>query len=388
MRRPATRSPIRTLTVAMTSTVVCVIPLFLVGALAVGMQSELGFNATMLGLIVGVFRLNAAMTSRYFGRFTDRFGATAAVKLGLAVAAGTCVAIALLARSWQLLMLFMFIGGTGQALCQPAANRMLLHRIPRERQGIAFGIKQSAPPAASMLAGVSVPVIGLTLGWRWAFALVPLLAAVAFLLAGPRVVRNEEEKRARKQLGSSGLTTGRTAMLMLSFGLGTAASGAVPAFYVGAAVAAGTEVDVAGTLLALASAGAILVRLIAGVVCDRMVGRQMSLAGGLLAVGSAGLGLLASGRPAMMAVGVAIALGGTWGFNGVFWYALMRAFPDAPGATTGAIAPGGLVGGIVGPIVFGALVDGFDYRVAWIFSAVLSVAAGAAMVTSSRRLDA
>jgi nitrate/nitrite transporter NarK len=175
--------------------------------------------------------------------------------------------------------------------------------------------------------------------------------------------------------------------LMISFGLGTAAATTLPAFYVDAAVRVGTGASTAGGLLATASLAAIMVRVMAGALCDRMVKGHMRLAGGLLAIGSLGILLLASGTPRLMAAGVVLGLAGAWGFNGVFWYALMRAYPTSPGTTTGAVAPGGLVGGIVGPTTFGLIVDASGYAAAWIMSTVLALASASAMILVARRLE-
>ena len=35
-----------------------------------------------------------------------------------------------------------------------------------DRQGLAFGIKQSAIPAAVLISGLALPVLAIPLGWR------------------------------------------------------------------------------------------------------------------------------------------------------------------------------------------------------------------------------
>ena len=44
------------------------------------------------------------------------------------------------------------------------------------RQGLALGIQKSGIPTASLLGGLAVPAVGLTIGWSWAFVLGGLLA--------------------------------------------------------------------------------------------------------------------------------------------------------------------------------------------------------------------
>ena len=112
----------------------------------------------------------------------------------------------------------------------------------------------------------------------------------------------------------------------------------------------------------------------------------MYLCAGLLAFGSTGLVLLALGDPVAMGIGVIIALMGTWGFNGVYVYSLMRAYADAPGAATGATMPGGLIGGVAGPIVFGLLAERIGYPVAWIFAFAAAIASVAGFLVAAARL--
>lgn len=380
------RSVVRTLAIATAATVISVMPVFLTGALAPELRRDLAFSATGIGLAVSGFRLSGVIFGRRLGRLADTYGAIRSLRLGTFIAGVGALAVALLARDLRVLILLLFVTGAGQALVQPAANRLILHRIPLRRQGAAFGLKQSAPPTASLIAGLSLPLIGLTLGWRWGFALVPALALLVILLIGPppaQPLRTESSGAEAAGRPSSGMIV----ILMISFGLGTSAATTLPAFYVDAAVRTGTEARTAGALLAAASLCAIAVRIMAGLASDRLVRGHMRLAGGLLAAGSVGILLLASGTPRFMSVGIILGLAGAWGFNGVFWYALMRAYPSSPGTTTGAVAPGGLIGGILGPTTFGLIVDVSGYRAAWFLSTLLALASASAMIFVARKLE-
>lgn len=376
----------RALQISMAATVICMLPVHLTGAMAVELREELDFSAAGLGAAAAAFRLSAALTSSYLGRLTDHFGATAALRLGMAISALSAVGIGLLATNWAALVAWLFLAGNGQALCQPAANRMLVTRIPSRRRGIAFGFKQAAPPTASMLAGISVPLIAVSLGWRWTYGLVPALAILVLASLGRRE-SSDAPSSTERPAGMDPRPARRTIfVLLLSFALGNASSTAVAAFYVDAAVQAGTSNELAGMMLAVASLVAMGVRLALGLVADRMVGGHLRVCALLLLCGVVGLALLAVGSPGAMAVGVAIALGGNWGFNGVFWYALMRAFPHSPGTITGRVAPGGMIGGILGPVAFGVLSDAATYGGAWAAAAAVSVLAAAAMLNASGRL--
>ena len=84
--------------------------------------------------------------------------------------------IAGLATSWWSLSLLIGVAGAGNALTQPAANVLMARTVPPQRHGIAFAVKQSAMPFGTLLGGLAVPVVTLTLGWRWAFAMGGALA--------------------------------------------------------------------------------------------------------------------------------------------------------------------------------------------------------------------
>ena len=374
------------LSIAMMGMTVALLPVFLTGALGVHLSAELAFGATGLGLAVSAFRLGATVSSKPMGNLTDRLGANKSLRLGGAIAGVCSLAIAVAARSWTILVVMLFVAGAGQALAQPATNRLLLLRIAPNRQGLAFGAKQAATPVASMIAGLSVPVVAMTLGWRAAYAMVSVIAivVVAWLgrgRSGPRAQRVVSKVKAGAQPRWGTLT-----IVLLAFGFANASSNAIPAFYVSSAVDAGSSGEIAGTVLAAGSAVAIVTRIGTGILSDRLVSGHFLLCAAMLAVGSVGLVMLGVGGPVAKAAGLAIALGGTWGFNGVFWFALMRSYPRAPGAVTGSVAPGGAVGSTIGPALFGVLVDGSGYLAAWIVSAALAALAAVAMVLVSRMI--
>jgi MFS family permease len=329
-----------------------------------------------------------AATSTYLGRVADRIGATLSLRVAAGLAGGASLGIAVVARSWLTLASWLVVAGLGGALAQPAANRLLINRVRPERLGTAFGLKQSAPPTASMLAGLSVPAIALTVGWRWGYALAAIAALVTVVAVGPRPP-TAPRRTSRRHRGPTPPLRDRSTLVALAagFGLAFATSSVVLGFFVDASVAAGSSSQAAGIAFAAASLTAIVVRLTAGFACDRFAFAPLRLCAALLAAGALGLGLLVTGRPAAMAAGGLIALGGTWGFPGVFWYALVRAYADTPGRITGAMAPAA-VGGIVGPIGFGTIVSASGYRLAWTVAVAIAVVAAMAMLYSSRRLTA
>ena len=361
------------------------LPVFLTGAMAVQITDDLRFGAAALGVAIAMFRVAGALTARYLGGLVDRIGAIASLRLSTTISMVTGVGMATTTTNWAILVAWLMLGATGNVLAQPAANRLLVRTVPTHRQGVAFGVKQSAPPTASMLAGLSVPAIALTVGWRWAYLVGAVLGVVVLISAGRRLPPAERQTTSRADRPK---LRDRGTLILLAFALGLSTTASVPvaAFFVDASVRAGSSPELAGWLLAVASGAAILTRLVGGAVADRLAGGHLRLCAVMVALGSSGLALLALGSPAAMAVGVVIAMMGTWGFNGVYVFSLMRAYPDAPGAATGATMPGGLMGGMLGPVVFGVLVEQASYPAAWWFTCVAALLAAGGFVLAAARV--
>ncbi len=360
----------------------------LTGALAVSMGRELALGAAGLGIAIAVTRAAASATAFNVGRMTDRFGTVTSLRATAIVAAVACGGIALFATNWTRLIIGLAIAGCSMAMAQASSNRLISTAVPIERQGIAFGIKQSAPPIASLLAGFSVPLVAVTLGWRWAFVFAALLSVAMLPAIGRRPANGARAPRRTTEASrpSARRQPARVA-LGVAFAFGSAAAAVLPAFYVDAAVTAGSSVTAAGTLLAVASALTICTRIILGVIADRLVSGHFRLCAGFLGVGGVGFVLLGSGRPALMTAGMLIASPTVWGFNGLFWYGVMQIGRDAPGTMTGVLSPGGHLGGSVGPLLFGLLAASIGYDWTWVVWTTFAMIAAVSMLLASHSIE-
>lgn len=367
------------------TTVVYMLPVFLVGALAIPITAELRFGEVGLGAAVGAYYAAMAPASVPLGRVVDRIGALRSMRLSVIASAVASLGIATLARSWWLLGAMLLVGGVAGALGQPASNRLLSRRVPADRLATAFGLKQSAPPFASLLAGLSVPAFATLLGWRGAFVAAGASALLLALAIGRPSAPDASVPSAREVAK----LRDRPTLVALAIGLGCAfaANSSILGFYVVAAVDAGTSESRAGILFAAASLAAISSRVVAGLVVDRLTVRPLVWCTGSMLLGTAGTLALSIPRPSVMAAAVVVALVGTWGFNSVFWFAAMSAYPEAPGRVTGVLAPAAL-GGTVGPLAFGAIASSHGYPTAWSATASIALAGAAALqVAAARRRD-
>ena len=366
---------------------VAILPVFLLGGLAVLVRSDLGFGETGLGAAVGISFATAALSSAPAGRVVERIGARVASFVAVGLAATALLGIAAFARSWVSLAAFLALGGVANSFAQTSANLSLARGVRGGRQGLAFGIKQSAIPLSSLLGGLAVPTLGLTLGWRWAFAAAALLAPVALLVPGGTAQpRRRVDRRAEGDDPTVALV-----VLAAGVALGAGATNPLGSFLVESTVAAGQDAATGGLLLAGGSAVGLAMRLATGWAADRRGGRHLLVVVGHLVLGAGGYAFLVvasartTGNLPLLVLGTLVAFGLGWSWPGLFNFAVVRRNPAAPAAATGITATGGFAGNALGPLVFGLVVERMGYPTAWA-GAGAALLLGAALVLLGRRL--
>jgi MFS family permease len=359
------------------------LPLFLFGALSPSIGDDLGFGPAATGAAVAVFFVSGGLSAVPVGWLTEHLGAPRAIRLGVSISAGSGIAIGALAESWWHLALALAVAGVAIAFVDTASSAWFAASVPDSRQGAAFGIKEASVPAASLLAGVSIPLLAADLGWRTVFVLGTALVPVVWSVvpAEPRhVTRDHREPLAEPRWGPLALFAGGVA-------LGTGAATAAATFLVPGLEDRGWTADAAGTLLAVASSSSIAIRLTLGWLSDRHPQGLWRVVGSAMAVGAAGPALLATGGgdPVMIA-GALLALGAGWGWTGVAFHAVLVATRQAPALGAGLVLGGLSIGGAAGPALFGSISARASYSWSWALAA-MALAAGAALTRLARSLQ-
>jgi MFS family permease len=364
-----------------------VLPAFLTGGLAVQIRSELDFGSAALGLAVAVFFVAASLASVVMGRVVERIGAQRSMRLAAVASAASLLSVALFAGSWSGLVACLVLGGLANAVAQPATNLSLAREVPAGRQGVSFGIKQAAIPTATLLAGLAVPGIAVTFGWRWAFAGGAALALLVALIVPAETLGGV---RRLKEARAGDVSVAPLVLLALGIGLGSTAATPLGAFIVESSVASGLQVGTAGLLLALGSAAGIVVRVWFGHLADGMGGGRLRLVAAMLGVGVIGFVMLASGKVGLILPGTLLAFGAGWGWPGLFNFAVVKTNPGAPAAATGITQTGASGGAALGPLIFGLVVEVTSYGTAWLVSgaiallALVAILAGRTMILRDR----
>ncbi|MDT4992056.1 MAG: hypothetical protein QOH97_1948 [Actinoplanes sp.] len=381
MTTSAAVRPLRAATGALTTTIACSVPVFLVGGLAVQIGADLDFRPAGLGLAVSAYFGATALASVPAGALVERYGSTAIARCGIALSASSLLAVAVLARSLWSLVLILALGAGANAMGQLASNTSLSRHVPVRRQGLSFGVKQAAIPVSTLLAGAAVPLVALTLGWRWAFVFAAVAAVAALWL-----VPVEADGAGRSAARSAERATSALVVIGLAAMLAAGAANALGTFLVDSAVARGIEPGPAGLALTLGSLVCVLARVGGGWQADRLPSRQVGVIAALLASGAAGLALLAVPGTLPLIVGVVLGFGLGWSWPGLMNFAVVRLHPQAPAAATSITQTGVYAGGCLGPLALGALAEAGGYPVMWTTAAVAMLSAAGLMVVGSSML--
>lgn len=375
MTEPLSGRPVTTLLQAVSITTTGVLPAFLLGALAVQIRDDLDLGPAQMGIAAASLFAVSGTLARPLGGVVQRLGAGRGMVFS-AIMATLALAGAGAAPSFPVLVAALLLGGIANGLAQPSANLGISRAIGSDRLGLAFGVKQSSIPAASLLGGLAVPGIALVFGWRYAFffgAVLALCLAVWVLLRGqaatpPTTAAGHPEDRGTPRAGLVVLTVGA--------GLAAAAATSLGVFLVDSMVQSGIAPGTAGLLFAGAAVVGLGIRILLGALMDRMPTRSpYVLMANLLAAGVVGYLLLSVGTPALMVVGTLLAYSAGWTWPGLLHFAVVRDNRLAAASATGVVQTGLSLGAAGGPLLFGLLVSATSYSTAWVVAGAVALAA-------------
>ncbi|MBU1346425.1 MAG: MFS transporter [Alphaproteobacteria bacterium] len=140
------------------------------GVLKPVLEAELGWSEIDYANIVFWFQAAYAIGLLTFGRIMDIVG----TRWGLAAAVTIWSVAAMLhagARSVIQFSIVRFVLGLGEAGGFPASVKAVSEWFPKKERALATGIFNAGSNVGALLTPILVPLIVVTLGWRWAFIL-------------------------------------------------------------------------------------------------------------------------------------------------------------------------------------------------------------------------
>jgi MFS family permease len=378
---------------ALIATVVCAAPIFLTGALSPLIGADLGFGSASLGLAASAFFIASASFSLASGRIFERVGARNGAILGLAATVVAVVGLAAAPR-FAVFSSALVLAGVGNGLLQPSANLILLRFVSSARMGVAFGLKQAAIPLAALASGLAIPAFAIRLGWRPTYVIFALITVVILIalrsMVAPMPPDSDAltDSRGRRSDAGSGAAHGRVPLrrvidreIARALVVGFLAAGGVASlavFLVRDLVRLGLGLGTAGSLLAVGSIIGALSRLGAGILEDRRLRlRGLRLVRLMIALGGAGLLMMASGLLPVVMLGTFVAFAAGWGWNGVYHLSYLRLLtPESRDRLAGLAQSSVFLGGAVGPLAFGSVAER-SFPLAWAVSGACLVVGAA-----------
>ena len=156
-----------------------------------------GTPLPVAGVLAAAPTFGMVLTLIAWGALTDRIGERVVIAGGLVLTTVATVGAWLAAGDPVLLGLAFLAGGMTSASTNAASGRVVVGWFPKERRGLAMGIRQMSQPLGVTLAAVTVPQLAETSGIRAALVLPIALCAVLAVLCAigianpPRPARDD-----------------------------------------------------------------------------------------------------------------------------------------------------------------------------------------------------
>lgn len=338
---------------------------FLTGASFFLLGPELGISTKGLGFLTAWFFLVAAISSVMIGSWVQLVGWQQAMRMNTLVAAVTSIGIALFARDALLLAAFTGVAAIGYGMANPAGNQAIADAVPPDRRATVTAVKHAGIPMSTLLAGLSVPTIVVSHGWRPAF----LLAGIGALLVGAAVPRGRVEARTYegrdRRRASPVLSSRDLTWLAVGSSFAVFAATSLGAFGVSASLAVGLGPEAAGWLQTIGSGASIATRIGAGWLTDRLHGRGFA---GIIGLAGAGVVVfigLAVALPPVFMVLLVLGYATGWGWPGLLTFTVINANTGTAAKSSSVTQAGVFLGSALAPLILGAVADAWGFATMW-----------------------
>jgi len=364
LSHPHSPKTLSTTVIAAITATAGVVPVFIVGSLAVLIRADLEISRFHFGLVVSAFWASSALSAIPLGRLAQRIPPSLLTPIAAGILGLTLGTLALSQEILHIALSLILAGCAGAAL-QLSISRILTESIPLQRQGLAFGIKQAAVPLGTLVSGVAVSLAASQFGWRLTTAAVGVLVAfgVPLIRRWSSSVAAPSAPRARVALAR------KRALLTLSIigACGGFSGTSMATFVVEFLVESRIDVWLAGVILTAASLVTIVARIGLGWFLDYFPVSPAPVMAIIMTLGGAMLvALWIPLGPLALAVLVVFAYAMAWSWPGALLYIVARIFPKNVASASGVVQGFVWTGATSGPVVSAILITSFGFQLTWI----------------------
>lgn len=365
------------------------VPIVSVMAMAPVIQQDLALSVTQVGLLVSGYYMAQTLGALPAGGLVDRIGVGKALLVSHGLLIGGVLLISR-ADAFAGAVAATAVMGFGYSIVNPATATGILTWFSARRRATAMGFKQTGVPIGGVLAAGNGALVTL-FSWQSLFVAVACFAFVNAALCALLIEPRQQAARASIASTIRGmLQVGRNTNVRVLFLANIPWNMGQTNFYAYLTLfmreAAGASQPFAGLVLGIAQAASALGRIGWGVVSDTLFAgaRKRVMVGlcGVSAVLMMAMALVTPGWGLWLGAILAFGLGITIASYPTLaqTLAVESVEPGQAGAAMGYSLVGTSIGGVVGPPIFGAVVDYTgDLADGWITSGIF-VALGVALV--------
>jgi MFS transporter, FSR family, fosmidomycin resistance protein len=354
-----------------------------------------GVSYTEIGLALATFNIVTGTLQTPAGFLVDWLGARVILIIGLLIGAVAFVIVGLVDSFWVLVAMF-GLAGVGNTVYHPADYALLSQHVPSDRIGHAFSIHTFAGMMGSAAAPASLLMMQSMWGWRGAFIGAGLFGfAVAAILL---MVRDNAPAQAAAPVPRAGadkpadgwrlLLSTPILMNLFFFVLIAMISGGMFNYSV-VALGALYETPVAVANSALSS---LLLLSAIGVLVGGVIATRVSRHAWVAALGLAGMALTAAliaqfDLSTVLLAAVMTAFGFFYGVIMPSRDMIVRDItpPGSFGKVFGFVTTGFNIGGIISPLIFGAIMDHGSPQLVFVAVAAFAMLSMFTVVTLPRK---
>ena len=357
-------------------------------------RAEYGVSYTEIGFAFAAFNVVSTVFQTPVGFLVDWLGAHILLIAGLAIGASAFTVAGLVDSFWVMVAMFA-LAGVGNTVYHPADYALLSHHVPSDRIGQAFSVHTFAGMLGSAVAPASLLLMQSLWGWRGAFVGAGILglAVAAVLLAmhenpDAKITMAPRDADANVAVGWRLLLSPPILLNLVFFVLLAMLSGGTNNYSVVALGALyGTSVTTANAALSgnlLLSAIGVL---IGGVLVVRTTRHGLVATAGLAGI-ALFIALVAQIDLGSLALVAAMSAAGFC--SGVIMPSrdmIVREVtpPGSFGKVFGFVTTGFNIGGIISPLIFGAIMDHGSPKLVFLLVAAFSLIAIVTVATLPRR---